>query len=1005
MTLRRLFFVFTIIAIMTLLVQGGGYQIGQALSPVILEGTFITIWGDGSPGSDETRTAYYLSTGQNKMIELTIGEELLVSMGGPTALNRQTVIVQGTWLDAGSDFQVQWLTLYEGETPEPEGIYGPQPWVSILCKFSDYADEPNDLTYFRGMYSSAYPGLDHYWREQSYDLANLQGSGAYGWYVLPQPRAYYLPGGNFDWWTAAEDCTAAADPEVNFTPFVGINLMFNADLDCCAWGGGWYACLDGLCQTWRMTWEPPWGYENIGVIAHETGHGFGLPHSYWNPNAVYDNQWDVMSDVWSNGNRGGTHPVYGTMGQHTVSYHKDMLGWINESQMTTIGTGEKRTITLERLALPQNNGYLGARILVNDSPAHFLTVEARQLVGYDTWLPRQTGWNKAVVLHDIHIYDGMPARVIDIDGNGNTGDAGAIWLPGETYITSTLGIEVSVLSATETGFVISISNRFTPMNNVGIEGPDAGYVNEPIPFTANVSPSNASTPITYTWEATGLIPIVHVGDTEDDVEFSWVEAGTKAITVTASNEGGSVVDTHHINIEPIIPIVSISGPNSSTVGDTNVFTATVVPTDVIQPITYTWQATGQIPITHTDGLSDRTTYVWNDPGMQVITITATNEQGSSMDIFLLPIWMPPASLAVMGPVVGEEQDSYTFTASVTPITTTVPITYVWMADGQMPFTHTAGVVDTAAFDWDTPGIKNITVIASNDRGTVVDTHSIDIKPGIHTVTLAGPITGNVGEAEVFSATVVPTDVVQPITYVWQATGQIPITHTDGAADSATFGWDTPGVKTITVTASNAGGSVVDTHTIDIDPPIPIVSISGPTSGIAGEANSFTATVIPTGVVQPITFVWQATGQLPITRTGGLSDSMVYAWANPGTQVITVTASNDQGSSTDIFTLPIRMPPTQLEITGLDVGKVGETYIFTASVIPITTTVPITYVWTMDGQMLVTHIGGVMDTASFIWDSPGVYDVLLSATNAVGSVVGKWSIVIHVNIYLPLTLRH
>jgi hypothetical protein len=624
MTLRRLFFMFTIIAVVTLLVQGGGYQIGQALSPVILEGTFIDIWGDGSPGSDLTHTAYYLSTRQNNMIELTIDEEFLTSLGGSTTLNRKNVIVQGIWLEAGSKLQVERLTLSEGNTQEPEGIYGPQPWVSILCKFSDYEDEPKNLAYFEGMYSTSYPGLDHYWQEQSYGLANLEGSGAFGWYVLPHPRAYYLPGGNLDWWTAAADCTAVADPEVNFAPYVGINLMFNAVLDCCAWGGGWYACLDGVCQTWRMTWEPPWGYENIGVIAHETGHGFGLPHSYWDPNAVYDNQWDVMSDVWSNGNRGGNHPIYGTMGQHTVSYHKDLLGWIDESQMATIGTGEKRRINIERLALPQNDGYLGVRILVNDSPAHFLTVEARQLAGYDAWLPRQTGWNQAVVLHDIHISDGMPARVIDIDQNGNTGDAGAIWLPGETYITSTLGIEVSVLSATSTGFVVSISNRFTPMYSVSLEGPDAGYVNEPIPFTASVSPSYASTPITYTWEATGLAPIVHVGDTVDEVEFSWEEPGTKAITITASNEGGSVVDTRQINIEAKIPLVSISGPDSGLVGDAIVFVGTVVPTDVIQPITYTWQATGQIPITHTDGLSDQISYVWNDPGMQVITLTATN---------------------------------------------------------------------------------------------------------------------------------------------------------------------------------------------------------------------------------------------------------------------------------------------------------------------------------------------------------------------------------------------
>ena len=52
------------------------------------------------------------------------------------------------------------------------------------------------------------------------------------------------------------------------------------------------------------TWEPPWGYADISVIAHEMGHGFGLPHSTaidWT--SVYDNAWDVMS--WDRYDCGG----------------------------------------------------------------------------------------------------------------------------------------------------------------------------------------------------------------------------------------------------------------------------------------------------------------------------------------------------------------------------------------------------------------------------------------------------------------------------------------------------------------------------------------------------------------------------------------------------------------------------------------------------------------------------------------------------------------------------
>jgi hypothetical protein len=719
--MRRFFFVFNIIAVLSLLIQGGFVRARGAASNVIIEGTFITIWGDGLPGFGEQSMSYFLSNTGNDNIQLVINSDLMTSVGGPMRLNRQVIIVQGAWLELGTVLQVQTITFAEGEPRGPEGVYGPQPWVSILCKFSDYTDEPKDINYFMGMYSSDYPGLDHYWRQQSYDLANLEGSGAFGWYVLPYPRDHYVPGGNLDFEAAAHDCTTAADPYVDFTPYVGINMMFNAVLDCCAWGGSWYLCLDGICQNWRMTWEPPWGYENIGVIAHETGHGFGLPHSLGNCQQGYDNRWDVLSDVWSN----GPDPIYGTMGQHTISYHKEMLGWITPEQIYTASVGTVGTVTLERLALPQTGNYLGVRIPIKGSLGYFYTLEVRQptdnLIDYDKWLP-----GFAVIIHEVAVNRPEPAVVIDQDGDCNTADAGAMFTPGETYSDPVNGIYVSIDSATETGYVVTIRNQFTLMDSVEIAGVNQGYIGESIPFTATVSPIDSTTPITYTWEATGLPPLTHTGEIVDRVDFSWEETGRKAITVTASNDGGTVVDTYSIDIVPIVPIVSISGPAYSSVGLENIFTATIIPTDIILPITYIWQASGQVPITHTDGISDAVSYIWDLPGTQTITVTAMNIHGSTTDTFSLPVRMPPAGLEVIGPVVGDVHSSYTFTATVNPITTTVPLTYVWSVDDQLVITHTSGIYDTASFTWDQPGFHQFSISATNPAGSVVDTWATTI---------------------------------------------------------------------------------------------------------------------------------------------------------------------------------------------------------------------------------------------------------------------------------------
>jgi M6 family metalloprotease-like protein len=722
MRLKRLFFVFNILAVMSLLVQGGGYPIAQAGSPVYLGGTFIIIWGDGTPGSGETRISYFLSTKQNENIQLSIEEELLTSVAGPISLNQKAVVVQGTWLDAGTILQVQSITLANGEQAGPEGIYGPRPWVSILCKFSDYSVAPRNLAYFQGMYSSNYPGLDHFWRQQSYDLVNLEGSGAYGWYTLPYPRSHYVPpSGNLNWGAAAQDCTNVANSLVDFSPYIGVNLMFNADLDGYAWGGTWWLCLDGPCRVWSVTWEPPWGYESVSVIAHETGHGFGLPHSSGNYGQTYDNQWDVMSNNWAPCNRGGVDATYGCLGQHTISYHKDMLGWITPAQRYTANPGTVRTITLERLALPQTENYLTAFVPILGSPGLFYTVEARQLIGYDVYNP-----GSAVIIHHVDPSRDNDAHVIDIDGNGNTGDAGAMWIPGEVFKDEVNGISISIDSATETGYVVTINNRFTTMESVALSGSVQGQLGDGIPFTATVSPDDATTPITYTWEATGLSPVVHIGEIVDGIEFTWEEIGTKVITVTASNAGGTVVNTQLIEIDSAVPVVSLSGPAESGIGSVNVFTATVLPSDVTQPITYTWIASGQTSISHTTGLSDTVSYVWDDPGTKVITVTAMNIFGSTTDTLSLPVRMAPAFVEVSGPDTGNVRDSYTFTASVNPTTTTVPITYIWYIDDQLTFTHTAGISDTATFNWDSPGLHQVTVSATNPAGSVVDVWSITI---------------------------------------------------------------------------------------------------------------------------------------------------------------------------------------------------------------------------------------------------------------------------------------
>jgi len=87
-------------------------------------------------------------------------------------------------------------------------------------------------------------------------------------------------------------------------------------------------------------------------------------------------------------------------------------------------------------------------------------------------------------------------------------------------------------------------------------------------------------------------------------------------------------------------------------------------------------------------------------------------------------------------------------------------------------------------------------------------------------------------------------------------------------------------------------------------PLTGIGISGPTTGFIGEDHSFIATVSPITATQPITYVWQAAGQSPVTNTDGLSNTVSFAWSTLGTQVISVTAENIGSEVTNTYSVLI-----------------------------------------------------------------------------------------------------
>ncbi len=232
-------------------------------------------------------------------------------------------------------------------------------------------------------------------------------------------------------------------------------------------------------------------------------------------------------------------------------------------------------------------------------------------------------------------------------------------------------------------------------------------------------------------------------------------------------------------------------------------------------------------------LQKGTSYYWS---VQSVNNAFTGSAFSTEMSFT--IVMTPSGVSILGLTTGIVNQSVFLTATVEPITTTVPITYVWSTANSPVITKTGGVSDSASFLWATPGLKVVTVTANNGTGMVADHHviSMTIAPLVAISVIPSSITMTVGMTQVFSVHGVDSlGHDMPISPVWSTDAGI-------VTGSSLVAQQVPASsRHVTATVGDISGSAF----VDI--------VAGALMTIGVVPDSFTITVGMTRSVQAIGF--------------------------------------------------------------------------------------------------------------------------------------------------------
>jgi Putative Ig domain len=493
-----------------------------------------------------------------------------------------------------------------------------------------------------------------------------------------------------------------------------------------------------------------------------------------------------------------------------------------------------------------------------------------------------------------------------------------------------------------------------------------------VAFSYQITATNNPTSFNATALPTGLT----VNTTTGVISGTPTTAGTYSVTISATNAGGTGSATLTLTINNPVPTTTSISPASTTAGSAQ-FTLTVNGANFVSTSAVYWNGS---PLITTFVSSTKLTAIVpaaNVAAVGTASVTVVNPApgGGTSNAQTFTINPPPP--VITSPTTATGQVGVAFSYTITATNSPTSYNATGLPAGLTVNTSTGLISGTPT----TAGTYSVTISATNAGGTGSATLTLTINPPAPVITSALTATGQVGAAfsytitatnspTSYNATVLPAGVLPAGLSVNTSTGVISGTPT------------TAGTYSVTISATNAGGTGSATLTLTINNQVPTTTSISPTCTAAGSAD-FTLTVNGTKFGSTSTVNWNgmalATTFVSSTQlTATVPTSLV---ATAGTASITVVNPSPGGGRSNVQTFTISATPA-ITSALTATGAVGAAFSYTITA----TNNPTSYTATGLPPGLKLETPPPSSDLGLIDGTPtteGTYNVTITATNGAG----------------------